>query len=69
MCFLLALRLTTAHLDADPTAKPKYCKAQPIPYAVKAKVEVELNRLVPQGTLEPVQMSRVGIINCSDCKT
>ena len=45
-----------AHIYVDPNAKPKYCKARPIPYAVKAKVEEELDRLVAQGTLEPVQM-------------
>ena len=46
-----------AHIYVDPNAKPKYCKARPIPYAVKAKVEEELDQLVAQGTLEPVQMS------------
>ena len=56
MCYL-ASQLSTARLDDDSTAKPKYCKAQPITYAIKAKVEEELNRLVPQQTLEPVQMS------------
>ena len=59
-----------AHTYVDPTAKPKYCKAQPIPYAVKAKVEEELDRLVAQGTLEPVPADvGVGITNCSGCKT
>ena len=46
-----------AHIYVNPTSKPKHCKAQPIPYAVKAKVEEELDQLVAQGTLEPVQMS------------
>ena len=46
-----------ALIYVDPNAKPKYCKARPIPYAVKAKLEEELDRLVAQGTLEPVQMS------------
>ena len=46
-----------AHIYIDPAAKPKYCKARPIPYAVKAKVEEELDRLVAEGTLEPVQMA------------
>ena len=46
-----------AHIYVDPGAKPKYCKARPIPYAVKGKVEEELDRLVAEGTLEPVQMA------------
>ena len=47
-----------AHIYVDPAAKPKYCKARPIPYAVKAKVEEELDRLVAEGTLEPVQIAK-----------
>ena len=39
-----------AHIYVDPAAKPKYCKARPIPYAVKAKVEEELDWLAAEGT-------------------
>ena len=46
-----------AHIYIDPAAKPKYCKAHPIPYVVKVKVEEELDRLVAEGTLELVQMA------------
>ena len=46
-----------AHIHVYPTAKPKYCKSRPILYAVKAKVEEELDPLVAPGTLESVQMS------------
>ena len=35
----------------------QYCKARPIPYAIKTKVEEELDRLVAEGTLEPVQIA------------
>ena len=59
MCFktpYVTLQNFKAHIYIDPTAKPKYCKARPIPYAVKAKVKEELDWLVAQGTLEPVQM-------------
>jgi len=45
-----------AHIHVDPAAKPKYCKARSIPYAFKAKEE--LDRLVKEGILEPI---RVGI--------
>ena len=41
----------------DPNAKSRFCKALTIPYAFKAKVEDKLERLVKEGTLEPVQFS------------
>ena len=41
----------------DPKATPRFCKAHPIPYVFKAKVEEELERLVGGGTLEPVQFA------------
>ena len=51
------LRSFNAHIHVDQAAKPKYCKARSIPYSVKSKVEEELNHLVAEGTLEPVQTS------------
>ena len=53
------LRDFKAHIHVDQAAKPKYCKARSIPYSVKSKVEEELNRLVAEGTLEPVQKSEL----------
>ena len=38
-------------------AQPKFCKARPIPYAQKQKVETELDRLVREGILNPVDVS------------
>lgn len=36
---------------------PKCLKARPVPYAIKPKVEAELDRLVKSGVLEPVNTS------------
>ncbi|KAK6959479.1 monoacylglycerol lipase abhd6 [Biomphalaria glabrata] len=38
-------------------AKPKFCNARPIPYAIKAKVEKELNKLENEGILSKVNYS------------
>ena len=44
-----------ANLHVDPQAVPIYCKSPPIPYAMRAKVEEELQQLASEGRLEPVQ--------------
>ena len=36
---------------------PKFCKARPMPYALKEQVEEELDRLIREGILEPVEMA------------
>ena len=41
------------HIEAG--AQPRFCRARPVPYAMRAKVEQELDRLVEEGILEPVQ--------------
>ena len=41
----------------DVNAQPKFYKARPVPYAYKPLVEKELDRLVSEGVLEPVQFS------------
>lgn len=46
-----------AHLEIDPNAQPRFNKARPIPYAKRQGVEDELDRLVVEGTLEPVEYS------------
>ena len=40
-----------------PNAVPKFCKARPVPFALKAAVERELDRLESEGILEKVSYS------------
>ena len=46
-----------ATLEVDPEAIPRFCKARTVPYSMRVKVEDELNRLVKEGILEPVDYS------------
>ena len=41
-------------IAVDPDASPQFHKARPLPYAMKKMVEDELDRLVKEGTLKPV---------------
>jgi len=38
-------------------SQPKFCKARPVPYAMKPKVEVELKHLEKEGILHKVKFS------------
>ena len=47
----------TATLHVSDNAKPYFCRYRPIPHALRHKVELELQRLVEQGVIEPVESS------------
>ena len=44
-----------AKIVVDPQATPVFCKARSVPYAYREKVESELERLIREGILEPIQ--------------
>ena len=46
-----------AILQLKPGAKPKFCKARPVPFALKAAIDRELDRLESEGILEKVSYS------------
>ena len=47
----------TAQVHIDPAVKPTFCKARTIPYAYREMVDAELDKLVEQEILTPVQFS------------
>ena len=51
------LQGTKAKTHVDPTATPIFHKARPVPYALREKIEQDLERLEKAGTIEPVQYS------------
>ena len=46
-----------AKLIVDTNASPRFLKARPVPYSMREAVEKELDRLVTEGILEPVQFA------------
>ena len=45
------MKIFEATLQLKPRAKPKFCKARPVPFALKAAIERELDRLEAEGIL------------------
>lgn len=48
-------------LHVKPGSKPGFMKARPVPYAIRAKVEADLDARVKNGVLEPVTVSEWAI--------
>ena len=46
-----------AKIYVEQQATPRYCKARNVPYALREKVELELDRLTQEGVIEPIQFS------------
>ncbi|KAI4887000.1 hypothetical protein NFI96_027939, partial [Prochilodus magdalenae] len=51
------LRGFEASLTLRPDQQPKFCQARVVPYALRPKVEAEIERLLQQGVISPVQFS------------
>ena len=52
-----ALQGYQARILVEPDTKPRFSKARSVPYAYWELVEKELDRLVSEGILEPVEFS------------
>jgi len=44
-----------AKIEVDSQATPRFCKARTLPYAMRSKVEEEIDRLLAEGIVEPVE--------------
>ena len=67
------LRGFQAKLHVDPDAIPNFHPPRSVPFALRDKVEQELERLQKQGTLEPVDIAEwaapIVVVLKKDCKS
>ena len=59
---LSVIKGVKASMELKDDAKPKFCRARPVPLALEEKVKNELDRLESLGVISPVCM---GAENCS----
>ena len=51
------LKVMKAKFYVDDTVKPRFCKPRPVPFALRAKVDDELDRMQEAGIIRPVEFS------------
>lgn len=51
------LKATKVTLHVQPNARPRFFRSRPVPYALRGKVDAELQRLQKAGVISPVQFS------------
>ena len=51
------LKGVKAKFYVDDTVKPRFCKPRPVTFALRAKVEDELDRMQEAGIIRPVEFS------------
>ena len=51
------VKCTSAKLHVDPQSCPRFYKPRPVPYAMRDKIEQEIDRLKQEGIIQPVDFS------------